>query len=155
MKKWLYFLTGLFVVGALGTDSSAGKDVGKLQPVQVVCLSYADDKVRIWTDTGDAGSGPDLMAAVGDMSAAAASEVFLETADYLLVSRDCLALLQDAAGVLRPSCSVCLMDGQPDMERVGQYLTLHIPQITLMEYRAGEQSLQTLKTTDGRMTLVS
>ena len=155
MKKWLYLLSGLLVVMVLGNSSSAGKDVGKLRPVQVVCVNMVDGQVQIWTDTGDIGVGIDLHRAVEDMKASAVAEVFLETADHLLISEQCVSLLSEAAIYLRPSCSVCLMDGEPEMEQVGQFLTLHIPKITLMEYRAGEHSLQTLKTTDGRMVLVS
>ena len=154
MKKWLWFLIGLIGLVTFGSDQSAGKDVGKLQPVQVVCLQRTGGEVRIWTDTGDFGLGTDLQTALDHMSATAAAEVFLETADYLLISRDCLELLENVAALVRPSCSICLMEGDPDMENVAQFLTRHIPRITLMEYRAGERKLETLKTTDGRMTLV-
>lgn len=155
MKKRLWLFAALLAAAILGRTPSAGMDVGKLQPVQVVCLARGEGNVSVWTDTGDWGAGPDLKAAVEDMKACAAGEIFLETADHLLLMPDCLELLEDAAALLRPSCSLCLLEGEPDMEQIGQFLALHAPTVTLMEYRAGWGQLQTLKTADGRMTLVS
>lgn len=155
MKKWLLILAALLGILTMGTESTAGMDVGKLQPVQVLCLRRMGRDVIVWTDTGDRGTGADLKAAVEDMKRSASAEIFLETADHLLLMPDCIDLLQDAAHFLRPSSTLCLLEGEPDMERIGQYLQVHAPQVTLMEYRAGLQKLQTLKTTDGRMALVS
>jgi hypothetical protein len=56
---------------------------------------------------------------------------------------------------LRPSCGVCLEDGETDLEQVGLFLRQHTPEITLMKYRAGDRALQTLVTREGRMHLVS
>ena len=155
MKKWLWMLAGLMAAAALGSGETAGTDVGKLQPVQVVCLARLDGIVSVCTDTGEQGTGPDLKSAVENMKACAAGEIFLETADHLLLMPDCLELLEEAAALLRPSCTLCLLDGEPNMERIGPFLDLHAPAVTLMEYRAGWGQLQTLKTADGRMCLVS
>lgn len=155
MKKWLWFLAAFLVVAMVGTKPSAGKDVAELQPVQVVCLGKSGDNIAVWTDTGDWGMGLTLDAAVEDMKMAAAGEVFLETADYLLLMEDCLLLLEDVAAYLRPSCSLCFMQGEPDLNRIGQFLRTHVPEITLIEYNAGIRKLQTLKTEKGRMYLVS
>ena len=155
MKKWLWLSAAFIAVAVVGTKPSAGKDVAKLQPVQVVCLSRSGDDITVWTDTGDWGAGATLKAAVENMKMAATGEIFLETADYLLLTPDCRAVLGDAGVFLRPSCSICLLEGEPDMERIGQFLELHAPEVTMMEYRAGRHRLQTLKTIDGRMSLVS
>lgn len=155
MKKWLLYAALIGAVALLAAKPSAGTDIGMLQPVQVVCLSRTGDDVSVQTDTGDWGTGKNLRAAVEHMKAGAAGEVFLDTADHLLLSPDCQDLLSEADGLLRPSCTVCYMEGQPDLERIGQFLRHHTPAITLMGYRAGRRDLQTLLTEDGRMTLVS
>lgn len=151
MKKWVALLAAAILI----KTPSAGTDIGKLQPVQVVCLTRAGDGVAVWTDTGDRGTGPDLKTAVEDMKARATGEIFLETADHLLLTPDCLELLEEASELLRPSCTLCLLEGEPDMEQIGQFLKIHPPAVTLMEYRAGWGQPQTLKTGEGRMTLVS
>lgn len=155
MKKWLWILGALAAAAVIGSKPSAGTDVGKLQPVQVVCIERADDNVIVWTDTGDQGVGEDFNAAVQDMKNAAIGEIFLETADHVLLSPGSLAQLENAASMLRPSCSVCLFEGELNLEQVGRFLEIHAPERTLMEYRAGLRKLQTLKSIDGRMTLVS
>lgn len=155
MKRWLWYLGVVAAVAALSAKPSAGKDIGKLQPVQAVCVSCSEGMVLVQTDTGDWGEGETLPGAVERMKETAAGEVFLETADYLLLSPDCADLLPAMMEYLRPSCSVCLMEGDPDMEKVGSFMQIHAPQVTLMRYRAGDRKLQTLVTQDGRMCLVS
>lgn len=155
MKKWLWYLGIIVAVAVLSANNSAGQDIGKLQPVQVVCLTRQNDSVILKTDTGDGGVGKTLAEAVENMRSAAVGEIFLETADYLLLAPECEDLLPAATDLLRPSCSLCLMEGEPDMEQIGQFLQVHAPTATLMRYRAGERSLQTLKTENGRMTLAS
>lgn len=155
MKKWPWYFAILAAAAFLGARSGPGQDVGKLQPVQVVCVYREVDAVVVQTDTGDCGVGETLRAATENMNAAAAGEVFLETADHLLVAPDCVDLIGEAMELLRPSSTLCLMEGQPDLTRVGQFLQSHQPEVTLVHYRAGRCDLQTLKTENGRMTLVS
>ena len=155
MKKSLWMILGLFVVAALGSEPSAGVDVGKLQPVQTVCMSREGETVTVWTDAGDRGTGKDLKTAVEDMKRYASAEIFLDTADHLLIAPECLEVIEEGITIFRPSCSLCLMDGEPDLQKVGQYLQIHAPTVTMARYLAGLHQLKTLKTVDGRMTLVS
>lgn len=155
MKRWFCYLALVVTIAALSGKTSAGQDIGKLQPVQTVILTASNGMVVIETDTGDVGAGKTPNDAVADMKASAAEEIFLETADYLLLSPECAGLMPAMMEHLRPSCSVCLMEGQPDMEQVGAFLEQHAPHMTLMRYRAGERDLQTLITQEGRMELVS
>lgn len=107
------------------------------------------------TDTGDFGIGDSLKAALTDMKRSASAEIFLDTADYLIVSPGCVDLLPAMMQYLRPSCAVCMEDGETDMKQIGMYLQQHSPDITLMHYRAGQRDLPTLVTREGRTHLVS
>lgn len=155
MKRWLWYVVIIGVVAALSGKTSAGTDIGTLQPVQTVRLSCVRGQVCVETDTGDMGIGEDLKSALNDMKNSAVGEIFLDTADYLIVSPACVDLLPAMTTCLRPSCGVCLEDGETDLEQVGLFLRQHTPEITLMKYRAGEHALQTLVTREGRMHLVS
>ncbi len=155
MKQWAYWLLAGVALSFLGGKSSAGTDVAKLQPVEVVYVARADDRIRIITDTGDSGMGEDLQAAIAKLQATTPAEVFLETAEYLLVDSECWDLLDELTEVLRPSCRVCVLDGDLEPETVGAYLRIHRPVVTLRKYRAGVTDLQILKVTEGRMELVS
>lgn len=155
MKRWLVYLGIIVAVAVLSAEPSAGKDIGKLQPVQVVCISRMDGMVTVQTDTEDRGTGKTLAAAVADMQETSVGDVFLETADHLLLSRDSEPMLSEAMGLLRPSCTLCWMEGEPDLKNLGAFLQVHIPEVILRDYKAGERIVQTLVTRDGRMQLVS
>lgn len=155
MKKWIWYLIVVATVALLSGNGTSGKDVGKLQPVQVVRVSSGGGQVLIETDTGDVGVGAALTEAFENMKRTASASVFLDTADYLLISESCTALLPALMTYLRPSCVVCLEDGSSDMEQVGAFLEYHKPELTLMRYKAGEKDLPRLRTRDGRMELVS
>lgn len=155
MKRWLWYVIIIGAVAALSGKSSSGKDIGTLQPVQTVRLSCISGQVLVETDTGDLGVGEDLKAALEDMERTSSGNVFLDTADYLIVSPVCTDLLPAMAAYLRPSCALCMGEGEINMEQVGLFLQRHTPDITLMKYRAGDRELQTLLSQEGRMYLVS
>lgn len=155
MKRWLWYIGIIAAVAALGGKPSAGTDVANLQPVQVIYLSCPEGQIVIETDTGDRGTGETLKDALRDMKAASSREIFLDTADYLLLSAECIDLLPAMMKQLRPSCALCVTDGTPDMEQAGAFLQQHTPTVTLVSYRAGGDQLQTLVTREGRMELVS
>ncbi len=154
MKKWLGYLAVIAAVAFLSGKGSAGTDIGTLQPVQAVMVTAQGSQILIETDTGDMGLGETVDAAIGNMKATSAYEIFLDTADYLLIEDGCIPLLSELDAHLRPSCSVCLLAGEPDLEAVGQFLQTHKPEVTLRRYLAGQTALPTLRTQQGRMELV-
>lgn len=154
MKRWLWYGVIVLAVALLGGERSSGEDIGKLQPVQTVWLHCENGRLAVRTDTGETGSGDTVSQAFADLNAGAAGEIFLDTADYLLITEECETLLVPLMEYLRPSCSVCLTDGEPQLELTGSYLEIHPPEITLMKYSAGQRQLPTLVTREGRMRLV-
>lgn len=155
MKRWLFYAAIIVAAALLSGKGTPGSDVGKLQPVQVVRVSAGADWVKIETDTGDLGAGSNLEQAFENMKATSSAKIFLDTAEYLLVPQGREELISEMMAYLRPSCTVCIVDGEPDMEKVGDFLHQHEPQTTLMHYRAGQQELRKLVIREGRMELVS
>lgn len=154
MRKWIFCTAIVAAVPILAFGGFGGEDVGKLQPVQVVSIAKQENRVILLTDTGDRGAGADVSRAIKDMKATSAARVFLDTADYLLVEPDAEAWLPQLQSHLRPSCNVCFVEGTVDLELAGQYLQLHQPKFTMMQYEAGERRLPCLRTEEGRMKLV-
>lgn len=152
MKRWVYLLAVVLAVAFL---SGKRADVANLRPVEVVSVTQSDGGIRIVTDSGDSGNGTDVGTAIKDLKATTPAEIFLETGEYLLVTEECLSCLPELMEHLRPSCAVCLVNGEPDMKEVAQYLKIHPPKRTLAEYRAGIKELPVLKVEEGRMELVS
>jgi hypothetical protein len=155
VKKWLWIAAALLAAVVFGIESGAGMDVGMLQPVQIVVVKRVGADVMVQTDTMDQGVGVDFASAVENMKASASGEIFLETADHLLLAPECVDFLEEVMQLLRPSCTVCLLDGEPDMEKLADFLKIHVPSVTMAEYRAGIGKLQTLKSVEGRMRVVS
>ena len=149
MKRWIWLVLAAVL---LGCCESPGTDVGKLRPVEVLIVSCQGNLVVLQTDTADLGQGATLEEAVENLQATAPAQVFLDTAEYLLISREALHLLPKLRGYLRPSCGVCLLEGEP-VGDFASYLKIHQPTQTLANHNPGE--LETLKVTEGRMELVS
>ena len=151
MKRWIVIL-GIFAA-ALALSPSSGVDAAQLQPIEVVYLYKEGAKLTILTDTGDQGTGNDLASALADLKNTTSGKVFMETAEYLLVTEETQGYIEELYEQLRPACGVCLVKGQPEMESAVKYLSSHQPESTLKDYRAGRRDLSELRIMEGRMYL--
>lgn len=154
MKRWAIYLLLFAAAAALGTSAFTGTDVGELLPVEAVRVSVREGELLLETDTGDTGRGADVDAALRDLKESAPGNLFLETADYLILAPGSEPFLRELYGFLRPSCGVCVEDGEADMERIGEFLSAHKPETTLRDWRNGSEDLPVLRTREGRMELV-
>ena len=150
MKRWPIFAAALAVVLLL---PSRTKDVGDLLPMELLYIYKEDNRIHAETDTGEAGVGDTLAQALEDLKATAPGEVFLETADYLIVTKDTVPLLPQLTKVLRPATEVCL--GVNADTQAAAFLAAHKPGVTLQDCRSGGQALPTLIKTEERYRLVS
>ena len=102
MKKWGIFLVMLTLLLLPGQ----GKDAAELIPVEVVRVAIQDGQVQIETDTGQTGTGGNWAEAVEKLRAGTAGEIFLDTADVLLVGPGAGNILPQLEGDIRPGCGV-------------------------------------------------
>ena len=135
MKKWLYILVTLAAVGILSRLPHPSRDISKLEPVQAVYLYIENGELHIETDTGDRGSGLTLTEATDDLKGNSDSEIFLETAEFLILAPD-VPIASDFFDHLRPGCRVCFTWQTPDLPAAAQYLSLHTPKTTLSDLRS-------------------
>lgn len=154
MKKWLFCALVLAVVPVLSYGGFGGEDVGQLKPVQVVMLRENGEGLMLLTDTEDIGIGKNVSEAVMDMKEAAIGQVFLDTADYLLLEPGTEGWLPQLRQYLRPSCSLCYVNGEVDLKLAGEYLPHHEPKLTLIRYESGAHRLPWLESEEGRLKLV-
>ena len=134
MKKWLYLLGALAAVGILSRLPHPARDISELKPVQAVYLYQDGGKLCIETDTGDFGAGGSLSEAAADLSANADGEIFLDTAEFLILERE-IAITHAFYQYLRPGSKVCYADGPLDLTAAIEYLSAHPPKITLAHLR--------------------
>ena len=92
-----------------------------------------DDEQR--EDGGRAGSGCRMESGA----------VFLDTADFLVLTPDTLTLLPELTNALRPATKVCVgLDVHADAD-LTKYLTAHPPDVTLGNLRSGKKNVPILQ----------
>ena len=134
MKKWLY--PAVFLAAAiLSRLPHPAVDIARLEPVRSVYLYMDGATMTIETDSGDSGSGADLEGAYAALRANARREIFLDTAEFLVLAPD-VPITEAFYELLRPTTQVVFSNGKPDLETISDYLTIHPPEITLAKFRA-------------------
>ena len=135
MKKWMYAAAALIGVALLARLPHPAKDIAELKPVRAVYLYMGGARLCMETDTGDSGSGRTLTEAAERMKAAADGEIFLDTAEFLILGPG-VTVEADFFDLLRPDCRVARTEGRPELETVSEFLSIHKPEQTLRELRA-------------------
>ena len=107
-------------------------DVADLRPVQTVALYETPDGYLLETDTGDFGQGGTVDAAYQDLLRTTPGVIYLDTADFLLVSENSQSRIPEIGKYLKTSVRCCLVSGQWDLEEVSEFLSVHndLPEIS-------------------------
>ena len=161
MKQMAFWLVLAALVSALGLWPTKAHDAAELLPAQVLVVDASRGIVTVRADCGGSGSGKNLDEALGDMRAHASGELFLQTADYVILSERAWYLLPQAVicGALRPAARIIRAEGElPQADTALTFLQAHPPELTLTgAYAAllrGEPvQAQTLRQSDGRLSL--
>ncbi len=155
MKHWLIYGIAVAAVVLLGWLPFPISDVGELQPLEVLYVSQKDGGgICLDSDTGDRGEGDTLAAAFQDLRAGVQGDVFLDTADYVLLAPGTESYAPGLWQELRPGCQVCRVEGQPDLEKTAKFLSAHEPGLTLLQLLLGQNNLPVLRAKEGEMRLV-
>ena len=134
MKKWLYPAV-FFAAAILSRLPHPAVDIARLDPVRSVYLYMDGDIMTIETDSGDSGTGADLEAAYAALRANAHREIFLDTAEFLILDPN-VPIAEDFYEILRPTTQVVFSNKMPNLETISDYLTIHTPEKTLAKLRA-------------------
>lgn len=114
-------------------------DLGSLRPVHLVQVTSSGPMIHLRTDTGLYGEGVDFGAALGDLYRTSPGQVYLETADFLLVTPVTVKNLPELRQVLRPGTEVALIASLVDGEKAAEFLRAHPGSVPLR--KAGEHSV--------------
>lgn len=143
----------LAAVWVLPRLSHPGVDIGKLEPAEAVQIIAGEDGIRIVTDGGAWGEGQTLEQAVIHLKSGAPAEVFLETADKLVITGP-FDDWETVYRLFRPACRACIAREELDLQEAVGYLRIHPPEQTLGMLRAGAECLRVLEIKEGRGQLV-
>ncbi len=137
MKKMMLFVLLIVGISFAGLLPFNGTDVAKLHPVEVLVINRIDSNYVIRTDTGLLGAGTNVDAAVIDLKQTAPGEIFLETANYILVGKECSDITSSFYDYLRPACQVYTFEGEGEFGEIAKYLANHPSSATILTYRQG------------------
>ena len=116
-------------------------DVAELEPVQTVALSVADNMLVIETDTKNTGRGKDLPAAINDLESNTPGVIYLDTAQYLLITEAVQGYAQELEAYLRNSVKVSLWDGKGSVEDAAKFLAVSDDLPTLRHWNRDAKKL--------------
>lgn len=122
MKRIILYIG---ILAALLAAPAKPSDVGKLLPVQVVSIYKEGDWTVIKTDTENIGMGGTPEQALENLKASASGIIYLDTAEYLLLSKDSLDAVEALRDKLKPSVRLCFAAKQIDLKNAGKYLSVH------------------------------
>ena len=134
MKKWLIPAIVVAAVAVFSRLPHPARDIADLKPVRAVYIHMEGRTLHIETDTGDFGAGADLTEACADLRTKADGEIFLDTAEFLILDPE-VPITGEIFALLRPDCRVTFTDASPDLEKAAAYLAQHPPILTLARLR--------------------
>lgn len=134
MKRKLLGLAALALLAVLARLPHPAREAAQLIPVRAVYLYMDGDALCVETDTGDRGSGESLAEAAEDLAAGASGEIFLDTAEFLILQPG-VQVTAEFYELLRPGCGVVYASEPPDIPAAAEYLAAHPPELTLAQLR--------------------
>lgn len=114
-------------------------DVAKLRPVQVVSVYKQNDWVIIETDTEDIGIGLTARDALKNMEDTTAGVIYLDTAQYLLLSKDAEKAVEELRDALKPDTQICFIEMKIPLAEAGKFLAAHGNLPELKDWEEGQK----------------
>ena len=132
MKRLVIYVA---VLAALFFVPVERADIGKLHPVEVVHIYKEGENVVIETDSQDVGIGETLEEAFADLKETTPGVIYLDTAEYLLISPDVEDALPDLRGILSDDVQLCYAENKVDLKEAACFLPVHgrLPQLKAWE----------------------
>lgn len=149
MKKTIIY--GILLTAALLIPNEA-TDLEKMKPVEAVLVRMEDDLIIIETDTEDVGIGATVAQAMRNLEETTAGTIFLDTADYLLVTEGTEQQILEMALYLKKSVRICYAEEQIDIVDAVEFLRAHRPEIKLRQWKDGAE-IEVLKEENGRLIM--
>ena len=112
MKRIVLYAAILALVWLIPVERA---DVADLRPVRAVQIYMLNGEVALLTDTEDIGYGADALAALSDMKKTASGVIYLDTAEYLLVSEAAIGQVSQLRQHLKPSVTLYLCEKAVDI----------------------------------------
>lgn len=146
MKRILLYIGAL----ALLLLANHGTDIGSLRPVELVQLTEQNGILILKTDTGDLGWGLTLSQAVAKLKETTPGQIYLDTADYLLLEEGTEQYLPQLRNYLKKGTRMAYTIEGLDLMDTAAYLRVHRPSRNM---RGGIKPAEKLVSQAGKLSL--
>lgn len=130
MKKWIVMLLALLAFTIL---PSSGTELGELRPVSLLVIRTQGNNIQLLTDTLDLGTGETLDAALQNLEDTTPGNLFLDTVENLILTKEAKFLIPQLKQLLRPGVTVCAAKSELNPETAPEYLNSHTPRYRLSD----------------------
>lgn len=100
-------------------------NVAKLLPIEAVAVYMEDEQIVLETDAGYKGTGNTALEALTALKKHTPKVVYLDTAEYLLVSGEATGEVQQLRPYLKSSVRVCVCEAGGRVKDAAEYLRVH------------------------------
>lgn len=119
MRKLIY----LIILGLLVMTPVKRLDIANLQPVQTVAIYTEPGAVVLETDTHSIGRGVSVTEALANLEDNTPGVIYLDTAEYLLVSKDAEGYVDALRKYLKPSVKVGFWEVGEGIDMAAKFLS--------------------------------
>lgn len=116
-------------------------DVAKLEPVQTIALRLTDGEIELETDTGNKGRGKNIADAVNDLEEKTPGVIYLDTAQYLLVTEEASPHVETLRHYLQTETLVSMWDGSASVKSAAKYLDIRRDLPKLRDWKTVEKKI--------------
>lgn len=100
-------------------------DVAKLRPIEAVAVYNEGSTVILETNTEDVGRGRGAESALQNLIENTPAVVYLDTAEYLFVSKEAIDEVDALRKYLKPSVKVCVCEVSGHVQEAVKYAEVH------------------------------
>ena len=154
MKRWPVYLLAVILLWGIPVLPINRISLNVLEPVEIIFIGTKDQHISLQTDTGAEGNGDTMEEAFRDLMRKAKGNLFITTANTVVVDWRNQSFLLDAIAYIRPATSVYALEGEPDFEILIPYIRSHSSNVLIGEVLAGEKTIPFLKA-EGDVVFVS
>lgn len=136
MKRMILYI---LILNALWFAPLNRIEIANLEPVRGIWLSRYNDQILLQTDTGSQGTGQTLSDALNNLKATSSGIVYLDTAEYLLVSENATGEITALAPYVKKSVRLCKWEGEGELETAVKYANAHKLGTKICHWKTGDK----------------
>lgn len=110
-------------------------NIADLLPVEAVAVYMDGEQIVLETDTEHKGTGKTAEKALAALKENTPAVVYLDTAEYLLVSADAVEQVENLRPYLKPSVKVCVCQAAGKVKNAVEYLEVHGDLVSLKTWK--------------------